>query len=124
MPTVAVTHIQATAPGPPISIAVATPPMLPLPTVEASAVESAWNGVMVPSPCSVRLPNAPAMTKRTASGNRRTCTSPVASVTRPPTRTSTSGIANGCQTKPSTVCMPSVSVFTAASPPAERQNMA
>ena len=41
MPTAAQTHIQKIAPGPPMSTAVATPPMLPLPTVEASAVESA-----------------------------------------------------------------------------------
>ena len=41
IPTAAVTHIQKMAPGPPMRMAVATPPMLPLPTVEASAVESA-----------------------------------------------------------------------------------
>jgi hypothetical protein len=41
MPTAAHTHIQKMAPGPPITMAVATPPMLPLPTVEASAVDSA-----------------------------------------------------------------------------------
>ena len=43
MPTAAVTHIQKIAPGPPIRIAVATPPMFPLPTVEAKAVDRAWN---------------------------------------------------------------------------------
>ena len=41
MPTSAVIHIQNSAPGPPIAIAVATPAMLPVPTVAASAVISA-----------------------------------------------------------------------------------
>ena len=41
IPTTAVTHIQNKAPGPPSDIAAATPAMLPIPTVEASAVESA-----------------------------------------------------------------------------------
>ena len=59
MPTAAVTHIQKMAPGPPTRIAVATPPMLPLPTVEASAVDSAWNEVIVPSPLSLLPPNMP-----------------------------------------------------------------
>ncbi|SLH85032.1 Uncharacterised protein [Mycobacteroides abscessus subsp. abscessus] len=42
MPTRPVHHIQNTAPGPPSAIAVATPAMLPTPTVAASAVDSAW----------------------------------------------------------------------------------
>ncbi len=42
MPTRPVTHIQNRAPGPPRPIAVATPAMLPTPTVAASAVVSAW----------------------------------------------------------------------------------
>ncbi len=42
MPSRPVTHIQNRAPGPPIPIAVATPAMLPTPTVAASAVVSAW----------------------------------------------------------------------------------
>ena len=41
MPTRAVIHIQNSAPGPPMAIAVATPAMLPVPTVAASAVISA-----------------------------------------------------------------------------------
>src|SRR5688500_12964667 len=41
IPTIAVTHIQNNAPGPPIEMAAATPAMLPIPTVDASAVESA-----------------------------------------------------------------------------------
>ena len=43
MPKKADTHIQKIAPGPPAAIAVATPTMLPVPTVAASAVASAWN---------------------------------------------------------------------------------
>ena len=41
MPTSAVIHIQKRRPGPPSAIAVATPAMLPVPTVAASAVISA-----------------------------------------------------------------------------------
>ncbi len=46
MPKNASTHIQKMAPGPPIDRAVATPAMLPMPTVPASEVDVAWNGVM------------------------------------------------------------------------------
>ncbi len=42
IPTNAVTHIQKSAPGPPQWMAIATPAMLPMPTVADSAVESAW----------------------------------------------------------------------------------
>src|SRR5262245_41216239 len=45
MPTRAVTHIQNSAPGPPRAMATATPAMLPIPTVDASAVESASYGL-------------------------------------------------------------------------------
>src|SRR5690606_10890157 len=41
IPTKAVTHIQNKAPGPPMVIAAATPAILPIPTVEASAVDNA-----------------------------------------------------------------------------------
>lgn len=41
IPTIAVIHIQKIAPGPPTVMARATPPMLPIPTVPASADESA-----------------------------------------------------------------------------------
>ena len=41
MPRKPIIHIQNTAPGPPSEIAIATPPMLPSPTVADSAVESA-----------------------------------------------------------------------------------
>jgi hypothetical protein len=49
MPTSAVHHIQNSAPGPPIAIAVATPAMLPVPIVAASDVIKALKGVMLPS---------------------------------------------------------------------------
>ena len=41
MPKMPVSHIHRTAPGPPAAIAVATPTMLPVPIVAASAVVSA-----------------------------------------------------------------------------------
>ena len=42
-------HIQNTAPGPPTTMAVATPAMLPVPTQPARAEETACRGVRVPS---------------------------------------------------------------------------
>ena len=41
------THIQNTAPGPPAIIAPATPTILPVPTVAASAVHRLWNWEML-----------------------------------------------------------------------------
>ena len=52
MPKSADTHIQNTAPGPPKMIAPVTPAMLPVPTVEAGAVDTACSGVISPSPAS------------------------------------------------------------------------
>ena len=46
MPTSATIHIQKIAPGPPSVRATATPAMLPVPTRDASEVQSAWNGEM------------------------------------------------------------------------------
>jgi hypothetical protein len=43
------THIQNMAPGPPMDIAVATPAILPMPTVLAKAIVVAWKGVIRPS---------------------------------------------------------------------------
>ena len=48
-PNAALIHIQTIAPGPPSTIAVATPTILPVPTVALSAVISDWNGDR--SPC-------------------------------------------------------------------------
>ena len=42
IPSAAVTHIQNNAPGPPQWMAIATPAMLPIPTVAESAVVRAW----------------------------------------------------------------------------------
>ena len=51
-----VIHIQNSAPGPPMPMAVATPTMLPVPTVAARAVVKAWNWETSPSePASLRL---------------------------------------------------------------------
>ncbi len=50
MPKTPVNHIQSTAPGPPAATAVATPTMLPVPMVAASAVVSAPNCETSPSP--------------------------------------------------------------------------
>jgi len=49
-----VSHTQRTAPGPPAATAVATPTMLPVPMVAASAVVSAPKWLTSPSPSAVR----------------------------------------------------------------------
>ena len=43
IPKNAITHIQNTAPGPPVTTAEATPAMFPVPTVDASAAHTLWN---------------------------------------------------------------------------------
>ena len=48
MPASALSHNQKIAPGPPVATASATPTMLPVPSVAASAVHTAWNGDMAP----------------------------------------------------------------------------
>ena len=50
MPKKAMIHIQKMAPGPPDTMAVATPTMLPVPMVAARAVVNAENGETSPSP--------------------------------------------------------------------------
>ncbi len=55
MPKKALTHIQKTAPGPPTVMAVATPTMLPVPTVLARAVETAWKPLMLVSSAPLAL---------------------------------------------------------------------
>ena len=49
-PNAAEIHIQTNAPGPPATIAVATPTILPVPIVAANAVVNAENGEISPSP--------------------------------------------------------------------------
>ena len=48
-PNAALIHIQTIAPGPPSTIAVATPTIFPVPTVAESAVIKDWNGDKSPS---------------------------------------------------------------------------
>ena len=55
IPNAAAIHIQTRAPGPPSTIAVATPTILPVPIVPANAVINAENGEISPSPLSVFL---------------------------------------------------------------------
>ena len=54
MPKTPVSQSQRTAPGPPAAIAVATPTILPVPIVAASAVVRAPNWLMSPWPSSER----------------------------------------------------------------------
>ena len=42
-PNKAIIHIQNTAPGPPVAIAVATPARFPVPTRVATLTAKAWN---------------------------------------------------------------------------------
>ena len=86
IPNTAVIHIQKAAPGPPMAIAVATPAILPLPTVAESAVIRAWKGLMSPSPplSGLAFPTAPESTIREAFPKFRSCTKPVRTVRRRP----------------------------------------
>lgn len=68
MPDSAVIHIQNTAPGPPSAMAVATPAILPVPMVAASAVIRDWNGVI--SPASPMRAVRPCIISRNAAGKR------------------------------------------------------
>ena len=97
MPRTPDTQSQKRAPGPPSAIAVATPAMLPTPTVEASAVATAWNGVTLPSP-SPGLRSFPS-TSPSAVPSRRNCTPPVTSVSRTPVPTRSTSM-GGPQTSP------------------------
>ena len=54
MPRSPDTHIQNTAPGPPETMAVATPPILPTPMVLAMAVQAAAKPETVPAPSPLR----------------------------------------------------------------------
>ncbi len=68
MPTNPEIHIQKSAPGPPAVIAVATPAMLPLPTIPPTAVARAPSGEMSPS----SLSRARRARAHRAAGNSRT----------------------------------------------------
>ena len=71
----AIVHIQNTAPGPPIAIAVPTPAMLPTPTRDAAEIVNAWKAE---TDCG--LPSSPSgvlfVSVRNISGIRRNCTTP------------------------------------------------
>ena len=71
MPTRALTHIQNTAPAPPMAIAIATPAMLPIPTVAATTEASAWAELMAPESFSL-----PARKAANAWGSRLSDTMP------------------------------------------------
>ena len=55
IPTTALTHIQKMAPGPPTVIAIATPAIFPIPTVDAMALIKAWKELICPSPATSDL---------------------------------------------------------------------
>jgi len=77
IPRKAVTHIQKRAPGPPRWIAIATPAMLPIPTVAESAVVSAWKWLTSPgSSGSSYFPDVTA----NPCASRRSWTNPVRAV--------------------------------------------
>ena len=67
-----------------MAIAPATPAMLPVPTVPASAVQTAWNGVIAPSEASF-LRNIRPMVVLIAYGNLRICKKPVLTLSSSPT---------------------------------------
>ena len=70
-PSRATVHIQKTAPGPPKAMAVATPPMLPMPTRLAKDIISDWKDE-VPS-----VDFSPDFSCVIMSGRLRTWTAPV-----------------------------------------------
>ena len=67
-----------------MAIAPATPAILPVPTVPASAVQTAWNGVIAPSAASF-LWNMRPMVVLSAKGNLRICRKPVRTLSSSPT---------------------------------------
>ena len=73
LPTMATIHIQKIAPGPPSTIAIATPAMFPTPTRLAVLTQNAWNEDICPAP---RFPT-PSTSTRNISPRYRICTNPV-----------------------------------------------
>src|SRR5699024_342160 len=80
---IAITHIQKTAPGPPIPIASATPVTFPVPTRDAALIVKAWNGE-TPS-----LLSFFSTIRRNISLNKRTCTNLVRTVKYTPKTSNT-----------------------------------
>ncbi len=74
-PMNAISHIQNTAPGPPIAIAVPTPAMLPTPTREAAEMVNAWNA---DTDCGLPVASRGVLSVRVRniSGMSRNCTTP------------------------------------------------
>ena len=85
-PRTATTHIQNTAPGPPVAMAMATPAILPVPTRLASDKAKAWKE-LIPRPRPWRVPDD--ASDRTISGSMRNCTQRVRSVNHNPPPSST-----------------------------------
>jgi hypothetical protein len=74
-PMKAMSHIQNTAPGPPMAMAVPTPAMLPTPTREAAEIVKAWNDdTDCGLPSVVR--GVLSVSVRNISGSSRNCTTP------------------------------------------------
>ena len=100
------THIQKMAPGPPETMAVATPTMLPVPMVPASAVHMLWNWLMAMSSLLVwavtsLLVNTAPMVCRIQWPTRRNWKPPVRNVIHRPVQNS-SASPMGPQTMPLT----------------------
>ena len=117
MPKNAATHIQNTAPGPPMTSAAATPAILPVPTVAASAVHMAAKGEID------RLSPSPLRRGRQArsappSQNRicRSWNRPVRQVKYSPVPSS-SASSGGPQSTPRTASFTRVMVSSMAIPP-------
>ena len=103
----AMTHIQKMAPGPPETMAVATPTMLPVPMVPASAVHMLWNWLMAMSSLLVwavtsLLVNTAPMVCRIQWPTRRNWKPPVRKVIHRPVQNS-SASPMGPQTMPLTI---------------------
>jgi hypothetical protein len=87
-PMNAMSHIQKIAPGPPTTIAVPTPAMLPTPTRDAAESVNAWNAEMDcgrPSSSSGER----SVIVRNISGSHLNCTNPERRVRYNPTNTIT-----------------------------------
>ena len=102
MPKKADTHIQNTAPGPPMKMAPVTPAMLPVPTVPARAVVTAWKGDrLLPWSCTSFFRNREPTVFFIMYPNQRTWTQPVRNVRYTPVPTSRASMM-GPHTKPLT----------------------
>ena len=89
-PMRAISHIQNTAPGPPMAMAVATPARLPVPTRVATLTAKAWNDEICllwpffSLTCSLTVLTAESVSKRNISPTIRNCTNLVRQVNQSP----------------------------------------